>query len=265
MSDHLPSSSSSCFNAWLASNPPRVHSRRRSQPEGLSDTGNLRTSSPPPAKRVCLRQSKSAPVFPKSCPVSGDSSSTPAPFGAPPSTISAEVPKQLQPRRKPPSYVKRRAKRIIRIINATFAVCEGKPASSLAYPVHRIDVDNFLIPATRSDFETLRQYQGRSNALWAITRFERKAVLPGSTPSTPCISVKMPDFAHESLKTCVSDIGLELERAGWTLNGEPIEIEDCSNTSELNPHDLEQQSANQSSFSPNPGRSGQPKPEGCGA
>ena len=75
----------------------------------------------------------------------------------------------------------------------------------------------------------------------------------------------MPDFAHESLKTCVSDIGLELERAGWTLNGEPIEIEDCSNTSELNPHDLEQQSANQSSFSPNPGRSGQPKPEGCGA
>ncbi|KAL9008944.1 MAG: hypothetical protein Q9180_009450 [Flavoplaca navasiana] len=40
----------------------------------------------------------------------------------------------------------------------------------------------------------------------------------------------MPDFAHETLKTCISDIGLEIKRAGWKATGELIKIEDCSNT-----------------------------------
>ena len=233
MSDHLPSSSSSCFNAWLASNPPRVHSRRRSQPEGLSDTRNLRTSSPPPAKRVYLRQSKSAPVSPKSRPASAQLYSTPAPLDLAPSTTSAEPSKLAQNGRKSVSYAKRRAKRIVRIINATFAVCEGRPVKNPAYPVHQIDTDCFLIPATSSDYRLLRQYQHQTYALRARTRFERTAVLPGSAQSTPCISVKMPSPAHEALKPCMSAILLRLTVAGWRLNNQLIEFEDSGNACEL--------------------------------
>ena len=242
MSDPLPSSTSSTssrFAAWLARNPPRGHSRRRSESEALvvlqGPRRLSRTSSPPPAKRRCLSQTKSAPASPSRSSFSHHQSSLLALSDPLPLPTSLETPKPAQPQRKPQSYVKRRARRIIRIINATYAVCEGKPATSTAYPVRQTDLDHFLVPATLSDFETLRQYQGQSNALWASTRFERRPLLPDSTTSTPCISVKMPDFAHETLKTCISDIRLEIQRAGWKVNGKLIGIEDCSNTSELSP------------------------------
>ena len=240
MSDPLPSSTSSTssrFAAWLARNPPRGHSRRRSESEALvvlqGPRRLSRTSSPPPAKRRCFSQTKSAPASPSSSSFSHHQSSLPALSDPLPLPTSLETPKPAQPQRKPQSYVKRRARRIIRIINATYAVCEGKPATSAAYPVHQIDVDRFLVPATSSDFETLQQYQDRSNAAQVTAGFARKVTLPGSTSSTTCIVVKMPSPAHEFLKSCISiEISQALQDAGWTFNNSPIEFEDSFNASE---------------------------------
>ncbi|KAL8849176.1 MAG: hypothetical protein Q9221_005853 [Calogaya cf. arnoldii] len=234
MSDPQSSSSSSSassrFTAWLAKNPPRVHSRRRSHSEvltALHDTTHLRTSSPPPAKRRRVAQIKSAPVTPKSDPASGHLSLDRTPFDFTPPTKSPEASKPPRTRRKPLSYAKQRTNRITRIINATYAVCQGKPAESLAYPVHQIDTNRFYVPATFSDFQALQYYQHRSDASRATINFVRKPRLPDGTVFTPCISVNMVKREHEAMGPCVGEIITELEAARWTLpNNQPIEYID---------------------------------------
>ncbi|KAL9036778.1 MAG: hypothetical protein Q9180_004100 [Flavoplaca navasiana] len=239
MSDPLPSSissTSSRFAAWLASNPPRGHSRRRSESEALvvlqDSRRSARTSSPPPAKRRCITQSKSAPGSPIPSPASSNIPFLPTlPRSATPPTI-LETPKPAKPRRKPQSYVKQRAQRIIQIINATFAVCEGKPARSPAYPVHQLDADRWFIPATFSEFQALRDYQDRSNASQVLTTFTRTASLSDQTELTSCVSVKMPDAAHEALKSCIGiDIFQGLQDAEWRLNGRLIKFSDTGSAS----------------------------------
>ncbi|KAL8979292.1 MAG: hypothetical protein Q9205_005335 [Flavoplaca limonia] len=240
MSDSLPSSTSSTSSrvaAWLASNPPRGHSRRRSESEALvvlqDSRRSSRTFSPPPAKRRCVAQIKSAPASPTCNPVSSNLPILPTlPIStAPPTTF--ETPKPAQPQRKPQSYVKRRAKHIIRIIDATYAVCEGKPARSPAFPVHQIQQDLFYVPANYSDFRSLRQYQNRTNAFQALTTFGRSAVIPGSVKSTSCIAVRMPKPAHEALKPCLPTIIYSLTQARWTLNNQPVQYLDNANACKL--------------------------------
>ncbi|KAL8772236.1 MAG: hypothetical protein Q9209_002448 [Squamulea sp. 1 TL-2023] len=191
MSGLLPSSR---FAAWLTSNPPQAHSRRRSQPENLLASPILESSSPPPAKRLCVRETKSAPVSPRS---RSSFTTSHSPFDptssdlAQPSTSSTSGDhKPTKTQRKRLSYVKQTAKRIRKIIDATFAVCEGTPLNTdsraLAYPVHKIKRGLFYVPASFSDFQVLRQYKGTTNALWATTQYEQAALIPGRTTYTPC-------------------------------------------------------------------------------
>ncbi|KAL8900907.1 MAG: hypothetical protein Q9207_005467 [Kuettlingeria erythrocarpa] len=65
------------------------------------------------------------------------------------------------------------------------------PTRKLAYPVHKISEDVFLVPATYSDFRVLRAIQDWTNANQATTEFEKAARIPGYPAPTSCISVKM--------------------------------------------------------------------------
>ncbi|KAL8646854.1 MAG: hypothetical protein Q9226_006686 [Calogaya cf. arnoldii] len=216
------SSASSRFAAWLANNPPRVLSRRRSQPEvltALHDTTQLRTSSPPPAKRRCVPQIKSAPVSPTSTTASSHPPFPPTLFDLPQAPTKSDVPKPAQIESKPLSWVRRRVNRIVRIINATFAVCEGQPTRALAYPVYQIHQDLFNVPATYSDFQLFHRYRGQTNARKVKASFDPQVVFPSSTKTSPCISVEMPGEAHEDMKSCLNIIEYALKAAGWTLPG----------------------------------------------
>ncbi|KAL8993568.1 MAG: hypothetical protein Q9169_006250 [Polycauliona sp. 2 TL-2023] len=262
MSDHLPSSTrsssstqsdpSSVIKAWLASHPPRARSRRRSQSEGPSatlDPTHLNTSSPRPSKRVCLAQSKSAPVSPKHSSAVTRPLSTPPPFSLAHPTASqpnpapldpassaatSSNPKPVQTQKDRPSYAKRRVKRILQIINTTFAVCEGNPSQSPAYPVHPIGVDRFLVPATFSDFRVLQNYKSRSDASRAIVNFERATTIPGHLQPTTCIRIKMLSREHEAIRPCVYIVMIaRLRAAGWTLNNQRMVIEELGTACEF--------------------------------
>lgn len=108
----------------------------RSQPEDMSalyDSKSSRTSSPPPAKRHCFGHH----ISPKynsetsqSRPAASSIQRNPVPSDPVPSTT--KEPRTPRSTRQHPPHVKESPKRIIKIINATFAVCKGTFASSRA-------------------------------------------------------------------------------------------------------------------------------------
>ncbi|KAL9593368.1 MAG: hypothetical protein Q9219_007584 [cf. Caloplaca sp. 3 TL-2023] len=88
-------------------------------------------------------------------------------------------------RQKPPHKQKKRRTSAekrrddnIRLINATYAICEGKAldsvSSSLARPVYKISNNRFSVPATASDFQVLGTLQPKTHAYRATFQFLKK-------------------------------------------------------------------------------------------
>ncbi|KAL8988635.1 MAG: hypothetical protein Q9177_002320 [Variospora cf. flavescens] len=131
---------------------------------------------------------------------------------------------------KHPSYAKQRTQQSIRTINATYAVCQGKvldsEASKLAYPVHKVSNNRFLVPATLADFRILEALQDRTAARHDTVRLCRKGRVPGHSRFVSCISITMPNEVHERLKLVSDVIRKRLEKKDWESQGEPINIEE---------------------------------------
>ncbi|KAL9097647.1 MAG: hypothetical protein Q9163_006325 [Psora crenata] len=138
--------------------------------------------------------------------------------------------KPTRPRKRTLSYAKQKKQRVIRIINATFALCEGKSLD----PATRISQDVFLVPATYSDYRVLRKFKHRTNAWRVDIQYQRAATIPGhlNPNTTACIVVKMPNLPHEALKRCYGVIAAQIEMARWKHKGKLIEIRDTGNISE---------------------------------
>ncbi|KAL8913141.1 MAG: hypothetical protein Q9172_007352, partial [Xanthocarpia lactea] len=119
----------------------------------------------------------------------------------------------------------------IRIINATYALCEGQTvdaeSSRLALPIYQSDDRSFLIPATGvkfAEFPTLRQ-RTRVDRSTQIT-FNPRVLLPGQSAPSQCIQVKLLGPGHEQLARCNERIDEALSEQGWEdVVGEAVDIQ----------------------------------------
>ncbi|KAL8913397.1 MAG: hypothetical protein Q9171_001776 [Xanthocarpia ochracea] len=98
------------------------------------------------------------------------------------------------------------------------------PRSNEAYPVYQVGRGQFLVPATKSDYRVLRRLQDRTSARTATLRFIESSRVPGGSRRISCISIKMPDVLHDSLKSVDSEISRILNKQGWTYKGEVLRI-----------------------------------------
>ncbi|KAI4176835.1 MAG: hypothetical protein LQ348_005929 [Seirophora lacunosa] len=125
--------------------------------------------------------------------------------------------------------------RILSIINATYGICKGRDlnpeARSLAYPVIRINYRTYLVPATFSDYLTLRSYKLDSDAYRASFKFDVSAAIPGHSRRTSCITVTMPNQGHEVAKGFGAIILAKLLQAGFKNDdGRPIRVSHIART-----------------------------------
>ncbi|KAL8947965.1 MAG: hypothetical protein Q9222_005803 [Ikaeria aurantiellina] len=148
-------------------------------------------------------------------------------------TIASLSPRKGQkpcPRKRPPSYAKQKKERNIGIINATYAVCQGKSPSGkispLAYPVYRISKHRFLVTATLADFHVLKALQRRSAAHKAKIRFCQQSKLSSCAHPLSCISIIMPQSVHEIMKGVSTSIQATLRAKFWQYQGDFISIRD---------------------------------------
>ncbi|KAL8911224.1 MAG: hypothetical protein Q9171_003571 [Xanthocarpia ochracea] len=119
----------------------------------------------------------------------------------------------------------------IRIINATYARCEGRAldaeSSRLALPICQSDDRLFLIPATGvqfAEFATLRQ-RTRVDRSTQIT-FNPRVLLPGQSAPSQCIQVKMLGPGHEQLARCNEKIAEALSEQDWKdVAGKAVNIQ----------------------------------------
>ncbi len=148
-------------------------------------------------------------------------------------------------RKKQLSYPKQRTRQNIKIINATFAVCQESATqgatrfeanSSQAYPVYQVGKGQFLVPATKSDYRVLRKLQDRTRARVATLRFIESSRVPGRSRRISCISLRMPDILNDSLKNVDTEILRILKSQGWTYNGEPLTIGQTGSQGKLSTH-----------------------------
>ncbi|KAL8986780.1 MAG: hypothetical protein Q9177_003958 [Variospora cf. flavescens] len=145
-----------------------------------------------------------------------------------PSVASQKQPKSSKhaPNRK--ALLRERLRRIVRVINATYAVCKGFPLDpetrSLAYPVHRTSETTFLIPATQSDYRALSLHMHRTDARSASIKYRKSAVLPGRSSPVSCIVLGMPSVAHEVVKALSTLIEKRISDANWSYDGKRVPI-----------------------------------------
>lgn len=103
---------------------------------------------------------------------------------------------------------------------------------SLAYPVIRINYRTYLVPATFSDYLTLRSYKLDSDAYRASFKFDVSAAIPGHSRRTSCITVTMPNQGHEVAKGFGAIILAKLLQAGFKNDdGRPIRVSHIARTS----------------------------------
>lgn len=102
----------------------------------------------------------------------------------------------------------------------------------MAYPVIRINYRTYLVPASLSDYLTLRSYKSDSDACRASFKFDESAAIPGHSLRSPCITVKMPNQGHEVAKGFGAVILAKLLQAGFKNDdGRLIRISHIARTS----------------------------------
>ena len=89
------------------------------------------------------------------------------------------------------------------------------------WPFYKIDNKIVLIPASRSDYNTLERYRHHTSAATAILSFERSYPLPNSTlASAIVVEMAPPSILHEATVHAVNSVldiyfgSLDLEYAG---------------------------------------------------
>ncbi|KAL8655146.1 MAG: hypothetical protein Q9210_001056 [Variospora velana] len=199
----------------------------------------LFTEAERPSKHVDLLTLPSLEINPSGDSTSPTTDSAPHSSSARCSTIVPEVialssgptsRRSTRTKKKYPSYAKQRTQQNIRTINATYAVCQGKvldsEASKLAYPVHKVSNNRFLVPATLADFRILEALQDRTAARHDTVRLCRKAKVPGHSRLVSCISITMPNPIHELLKFVSNDVRKAVRAKQWKYQGDPINIKE---------------------------------------
>ncbi|KAL8761744.1 MAG: hypothetical protein Q9184_002165 [Pyrenodesmia sp. 2 TL-2023] len=90
-------------------------------------------------------------------------------------------------------------------------------------PVVPIREGKFLIPATESDYKTLRKVIHKTDARRAIIFFNKNTPVPGYSGKTPAIQFRMPGTPHEILSDSGSSIANLIRRQQWFHNEAPIQ------------------------------------------
>ncbi|KAL9028494.1 MAG: hypothetical protein Q9196_003149 [Gyalolechia fulgens] len=104
------------------------------------------------------------------------------------------------------------------------------PKRSLAYPVYRINQRLFWVPATHSDYRTLRSHIDKTDASKTSIEFLKSARLPDRNTPIACIALTMPKAGHEVAKGCGMVMYQRMTAAQWLYMGKPLSITPAGST-----------------------------------